>query len=115
MEYFSVYDETRSTAENLSEFRSTILSRFDCIFLVRDARNHERDLVFLLFLFSTSSLDDLPIPQTIARHVVKVHMRANIQSDSDAANEFPLMKLKRYIGYCKSCASTSHRFCSWHG
>lgn len=41
----SVYDETRSSSENLSEFRSTILSRFDCIFLIRDTRNEARDLV----------------------------------------------------------------------
>ncbi len=40
-----VYDETRSSSDNFSEFRSTILSRFDCIFLIRDTRNSLRDLV----------------------------------------------------------------------
>lgn len=84
-----VYDETRTSNENLSEFRSTILSRFDCIFLVRDTRNALRDL-------------------TIAKHVMNVHMRASVQADTDSS-ELPLIKLKRYISYCRAYDDPSCR------
>lgn len=36
------YDDTRTSAENI-EFRSTILSRFDLIFIVRDIHDDARD------------------------------------------------------------------------
>jgi hypothetical protein len=35
----------RSAAENFEEFRTTILSRFDCIFLIKDKRTEENDMV----------------------------------------------------------------------
>ena len=44
--------------ENLNEFRSTILSRFDAIFLIKDTRNEARD-------------------RTIAEHVMKIHINHN--------------------------------------
>lgn len=80
---FTVYDESRSTSENLSEFRSTILSRFDCIFLIRDTRDHGRDL-------------------TIARHVINVHRHAGLQGNSFATPELSVLKLKRYIAFCRA-------------
>ncbi|KAK1862575.1 hypothetical protein I4F81_005143 [Pyropia yezoensis] len=39
---FGRYDDTRSSADNI-EFQSTILSRFDLIFIVRDVRDDARD------------------------------------------------------------------------
>merc|ERR1719265_1793110 len=51
------YDDLRSAAENI-DMMSTILSRFDCIFIVRDIRDEGRDL-------------------SIAKHVMGVHMRAS--------------------------------------
>lgn len=42
---FGSYDEMRSASENFEEFRTTILSRFDCIFLVKDKRTEEHDRV----------------------------------------------------------------------
>eukprot|EP01128_Nolandella_sp_AFSM9_P011182 TRINITY_DN7898_c0_g1_i1.p1 TRINITY_DN7898_c0_g1~~TRINITY_DN7898_c0_g1_i1.p1 ORF type:complete len:385 (-),score=60.75 TRINITY_DN7898_c0_g1_i1:6-1160(-) len=82
---FTVYDESRSSSENLSEFRSTILSRFDCIFLIRDTRNLSRDL-------------------TIAKHVINVHRNAGVTSgtNADRLAEFSILKLKRYIAFCRA-------------
>jgi len=77
---FGSYDDTRTTQENLNEFRSTILSRFDCIFLIRDTRNEERDLI-------------------IAKHVMNVHMKASM---GDEPTPIPLLTLKRYISFCRS-------------
>eukprot|EP01083_Nonionella_stella_P281980 959727_1 len=39
---FGRYDELRSTSENI-DFETTILSRFDLIFIIRDIKNTERD------------------------------------------------------------------------
>ncbi|KAL6043027.1 minichromosome maintenance protein 5 [Balamuthia mandrillaris] len=54
---FGSYDDSRSPFENI-EFQSTILSRFDMIFLVRDTKDASRD-------------------KEIARHVISVHSRMN--------------------------------------
>jgi hypothetical protein len=50
---FGRYDDMRSAVENI-DFQSTILSRFDLIFIIRDERNEERD-------------------ERIARHVMNLH------------------------------------------
>lgn len=54
---FGRYDDTRTSAENI-EFQSTILSRFDLIFIVRDIRDDSRD-------------------RTIAEHVLSLHQRGS--------------------------------------
>lgn len=54
---FGRYDDSRSSAENI-EFQSTILSRFDLIFIVRDVRNDTRD-------------------KLIADHVLSLHQRGS--------------------------------------
>lgn len=54
---FGRYDDTRSSAENI-EFQSTILSRFDLIFIVRDVRDDKRDRI-------------------IAEHVLGLHQRGS--------------------------------------
>eukprot|EP01126_Amoeba_proteus_P006475 TRINITY_DN12265_c0_g1_i1.p1 TRINITY_DN12265_c0_g1~~TRINITY_DN12265_c0_g1_i1.p1 ORF type:complete len:721 (-),score=155.29 TRINITY_DN12265_c0_g1_i1:221-2383(-) len=77
---FGSYDDSRSNSENFEEFRTTILSRFDCIFLIRDRRNADHD-------------------QTIAAHVIRIHMNAHDQSEVDVP--IPLDVLKRYISYAR--------------
>ncbi|CAN8077107.1 unnamed protein product [Agarophyton chilense] len=57
---FGRYDDTRSSAENI-EFQSTILSRFDLIFIVRDVRDDVRD-------------------KKIAEHVLTLHQRGSENS-----------------------------------
>ncbi|KAH8835924.1 MCM-domain-containing protein [Flagelloscypha sp. PMI_526] len=83
---FGRYDEGRSPGENI-DFQTTILSRFDMIFIVKDEHNEQRD-------------------KTIAHHVINTHMgRSNQTSELSDDGELGLEKMKRYIAYCKSkCA-----------
>ncbi|OCH96700.1 MCM-domain-containing protein [Obba rivulosa] len=80
------YDEGKSPGENI-DFQTTILSRFDMIFIVKDEHNEQRD-------------------RTIAKHVMNIHMnRPNQDGDGEAIAEIDLAKMKRFIAYCKAkCA-----------
>mmetsp|Transcript_5963 Transcript_5963/g.18679 ORF Transcript_5963/g.18679 Transcript_5963/m.18679 type:complete len:508 (+) Transcript_5963:1005-2528(+) len=87
------YDDLRSAAENI-DMMSTILSRFDCIFIIRDVRDENRDL-------------------SIAKHVMGVHMKAsNLTSLGSQKNPtnidssiLDLKSLKDYVAYCRSRCS----------
>eukprot|EP00842_Homolaphlyctis_polyrhiza_P004395 jgi/Hompol1/4957/HPOL_001889-RA len=80
---FGRYDDMRSPGDNI-DFQTTILSRFDIIFIVRDEHNEQRD-------------------STIARHVIGVHM--NSRREDLREGEFDIQKMRAYISYCKSkCA-----------
>ncbi|OWZ34947.1 minichromosome maintenance protein 5 (cell division control protein 46) [Cryptococcus neoformans AD2-60a] len=76
---FGRYDDMKSPGENI-DFQTTILSRFDMIFIVKDEHNEQRD-------------------RTIAKHVMNIHM--NRQTENEAVGEIDIEKMKRYIGYCK--------------
>ncbi|EJD55384.1 ATP dependent DNA helicase [Auricularia subglabra TFB-10046 SS5] len=78
------YDDGKSAGENI-DFQTTILSRFDMIFIVKDEHNEQRD-------------------RTIAKHVMNIHMnRAN--ETQEVVGEIDIGKMKRYIAYCKAkCA-----------
>ncbi|EIN13640.1 MCM-domain-containing protein [Punctularia strigosozonata HHB-11173 SS5] len=82
------YDEGRSPGENI-DFQTTILSRFDMIFIVRDEHNEARDTM-------------------IAKHVMNIHMNRptqNADENGETVGEIDLDKMKRYIAYCKAkCA-----------
>ncbi|KAA8494550.1 DNA replication licensing factor MCM5 [Porphyridium purpureum] len=102
---FGRYDDLKSASENI-EFQSTILSRFDMIFIVRDVRSDAQDTI-------------------IARHVLGLHMRGNnarsangagnmvsrnksavnggLQEDGEAYLD--LDTLKRYVAYCRARCS----------
>jgi DNA replication licensing factor MCM5 len=78
---FGRYDDLKSPGENI-DFQTTILSRFDMIFIVRDEHEKGRD-------------------ERIAKHVMGIHMgRSGIEEQREA--EIPVEKMKRYINYCKS-------------
>ncbi|CAK3839429.1 DNA replication licensing factor mcm5 [Lecanosticta acicola] len=81
---FGRYDDLKSPGENI-DFQTTILSRFDLIFIVRDDHDRNRD-------------------ETIAKHVMGLHMGGQgVQEQAHA--EIPVEKMKRYISYAKSrCA-----------
>ncbi|KAF2153351.1 MCM-domain-containing protein [Myriangium duriaei CBS 260.36] len=84
---FGRYDEMKSPGENI-DFQTTILSRFDLIFIVRDEHDRARD-------------------ERIAKHVMGIHMGGpGLQDDQNApAGSIPVEKMKRYISYCKTrCA-----------
>ena len=75
------YDDLKTAQENI-DIQTTMLSRFDLIFIVKDERSFSRDL-------------------EIARHIVGVHKRATESSIMDGANRARDKFLKRYIEYCK--------------
>lgn len=80
---FGRYDDMKSPGENI-DFQTTILSRFDMIFVVKDEHDENRD-------------------RTIARHVIGIHQ--NRAEDSQVVGEIDIDKMKRYISYCKTrCA-----------
>ncbi|OAL66658.1 DNA replication licensing factor Mcm5 [Trichophyton rubrum] len=81
---FGRYDDMKTAGENI-DFQTTILSRFDMIFIVRDAHERGRD-------------------QTMAKHIISIHQGGRgIEEQAEA--EIPIEKMKRYISYCKSrCA-----------
>ena len=78
---FGRYDDLRSPGENI-DFQTTILSRFDMIFIVRDDHDRNRD-------------------ERMAKHVMGIHM-GNQGIEEQAEAEIPVEKMKRYISFCKS-------------
>lgn len=114
---FGRYDDTRNASENI-DLMTTILSRFDVIFLVRDIREEERDKI-------------------ICQHVMGVHMDATAASTRDGSSnpfledekqgesdnsssavaervleiattgdgELNIPSMKKYVQYCKARCS----------
>jgi DNA replication licensing factor MCM5 len=82
---FGRYDDTKAINENI-DLMSTILSRFDCIFIVRDIRDEIRD-------------------RSIARHVLGVHINAGIEGSAHNTPDIDSQTLKKFVGYCRErCA-----------
>ncbi|GAA6017570.1 hypothetical protein JCM10207_001210 [Rhodosporidiobolus poonsookiae] len=77
---FGRYDDMKTPGENI-DFQTTILSRFDMIFIVKDEHNEARDA-------------------TIAKHVMNIHM--NRATEAGAVGEIDIEKMKRYVSYCKA-------------
>ncbi|CCI46353.1 unnamed protein product [Albugo candida] len=94
---FGRYDDMRSASENI-DLMSTILSRFDMIFIVRDIQDDVRD-------------------RQIAAHVVRIHtnatssrMTGNDKRDGvfdgdDQETEYPPWLIKKFITYCRARCS----------
>ncbi|MCO5606155.1 hypothetical protein L7F22_060342 [Adiantum nelumboides] len=74
------YDDLKTAQENI-DLQTTILSRFDLIFIVKDARDRQRDM-------------------QIAKHIVSVHTSAGAASKDDDTKEKDNW-LKRYIEYSR--------------
>ncbi len=83
---FGRYDDLKDVGDNI-DLMTTILSRFDCIFIVRDVRDEQRD-------------------RNIARHVLGVHINASMsETAASAAGEISVSTLKKYVTYCRErCA-----------
>lgn len=77
---FGSYVTFRDFSEQI-ELQTTILSRFDCIFTVRDEKTKEHD-------------------QKIAAHILNVHIRGGENNKSDDSNEY--FWLRKYISYAKA-------------
>ncbi|EXB96882.1 DNA replication licensing factor mcm5-A [Morus notabilis] len=75
------YDDLKTAQDNI-DLQTTILSRFDLIFIVKDIRMYSQDKI-------------------IARHIIKVHASADATlGDSRTSKEENW--LKRYIQYCRT-------------
>ncbi|KAK1940791.1 DNA replication licensing factor MCM5 [Phytophthora citrophthora] len=90
---FGRYDDMRSASENI-DLMSTILSRFDMIFIVRDIQDDARD-------------------RQMAAHVVRMHTNAlasaagkpSASESASSGGEFEPWLLKKFITYCRTrCA-----------
>ncbi|KAJ4147974.1 hypothetical protein LMH87_002465 [Akanthomyces muscarius] len=81
---FGRYDDMKTPGENI-DFQTTILSRFDMIFIVKDEHSREKDI-------------------NIAKHVMGIHMD-NRGVEEVAESEIPVDKMRKYVSYCRSrCA-----------
>merc|ERR1712176_822570 len=79
---FGSYDDLQNTADQM-DFETTILSRFDMMFLVKDVRDPERDYM-------------------LCKHMVGLHSGEIIE-----AKEGPMkiLELIKYLSYCRDrCA-----------
>lgn len=76
---FGRYDEMKLPGENI-DFQTTILSRFDMIFIVKDEHNERRDM-------------------EIASHVMGIHTG---KSQQTIDGDYDMNTMKRYILYCRS-------------
>lgn len=90
---FGRYDDMRSASENI-DLMSTILSRFDMIFIVRDIQDDSRD-------------------RQMAAHVVRMHTNAltsaagksSASENISSGGEFEPWLLKKFFTYCRTrCA-----------
>ncbi|PHH83796.1 hypothetical protein CDD82_2668 [Ophiocordyceps australis] len=81
---FGRYDDMKSPGENI-DFQTTILSRFDMIFIVKDEHSRERD-------------------EKVAQHVIGVHTTGR-GPDEVVETEISPDKMKRYLTYCKTRCS----------
>lgn len=81
---FGSYDNSKAPGENI-DFQTTILSRFDMIFIIKDEHNAEWD-------------------DRVARHVMETHVQGSRQSvwATEAEGEISMAKMRRYVQYCRA-------------
>jgi DNA replication licensing factor MCM5 len=78
---FGRYDDMKTPGENI-DFQTTILSRFDMIFIVKDEHTREKD-------------------ETMAKHVLGLHTGGRgVEEMTDT--EISVDKMRRYLTYCKT-------------
>mmetsp|Transcript_136869 Transcript_136869/g.425188 ORF Transcript_136869/g.425188 Transcript_136869/m.425188 type:complete len:750 (+) Transcript_136869:65-2314(+) len=75
---FGTYDDLTNTADQM-DFETTILSRFDMMFLVRDVRDPDRDY-------------------NLAKHMSSLHKG---EATEEREGPLPVLELRKYIEYCK--------------
>lgn len=78
---FGRYDDMKTPGENI-DFQTTILSRFDMIFIVKDGHDRAKD-------------------ERMAKHVMGIHMGGR-GVEEQVESEIPVEKMRRYFNYCKS-------------
>lgn len=98
---YGSYDQMKTPGENI-DFQTTILSRFDMIFIVKDDSNEARDV-------------------SIANHVMNIHRGGSHTNETtQQEGEISLDKMKRYISYCRAkcaprlSAQAAEKLCSYY-
>jgi DNA replication licensing factor MCM5 len=81
---FGVYDDMRSPTDNIN-FQSTILSRFDLIFIVRDTKDPARD-------------------DAIAQHVIGLHVRGETNAQ-EAEGTLSIAAMKKFVSFARARCS----------
>merc|ERR1712151_923894 len=79
---YGTYDDLTNTADQM-DFETTILSRFDMMFLVKDVRDPERDYF-------------------LAKHCAGLH-KGELQEEREGP--LPVAELRKYLSYCRSRCS----------
>merc|ERR1712217_496907 len=79
---FGSYDDLTNTADQM-DFETTILSRFDMMFLVKDVRDPERDY-------------------NLAKHMTSLH-KGEVEEDREGP--LNVRELRKYISYCRNRVS----------
>lgn len=77
---FGRYDDMKDPVENI-DFQTTILSRFDMIFILRDIRDMKKDI-------------------TLAKHIINVHQNKNVTANPGESS-LSTEKLKKYVAYAR--------------
>lgn len=77
---FGSYDDLKHASEQI-DFQSSILSRFDCIFIVKDHREENAD-------------------KAIASHVLGLHMYSRVEEER-GNKDFSLEDIRKYVTYAK--------------
>ena len=80
MRFACRYDDLKTAQENI-DLQTTILSRFDLIFIVKDERSMERD-------------------KQIARHVLNVHKNAGAAPEADEEDHKVLLNASCCLQSC---------------
>jgi len=80
---FGSYDDLTNTADQM-DFETTILSRFDMMFLVKDVRDEDRDY-------------------NLAKHLLSLH--SGTQQQEEQKCPFSTIELRKYISYCRNRCS----------
>ncbi|KAH7169717.1 DNA replication licensing factor mcm5 [Fusarium flagelliforme] len=81
---FGRYDDMKTPGENIN-FQTTILSRFDLVFIVKDVHSREKD-------------------EKMAKHVLGIQMNGR-GADEMVESEILIDNMRKYITYCKTrCA-----------
>ncbi|KAH7165993.1 MCM2/3/5 family-domain-containing protein [Dactylonectria macrodidyma] len=81
---FGRYDDMKTPGENI-DFQTTILSRFDMIFIVKDEHSREKD-------------------ERMAKHVISIQMDGR-GAEEVTESEIPIDRMRKYLTYCKTrCA-----------
>merc|ERR1711972_1033039 len=76
---FGSYDDLASTADQI-DFETTILSRFDMMFLVKDVRDPDRDY-------------------NLAKHMASLH-KGDVEEER--VGPLSVWELRKYIAYCRN-------------